>query len=149
MYAKIKQGYLVRSKQSTYCSMAEEFTITTIAVFPTIRPAIIRWWRTLIDRWSVAWATISTAPYTWWGTRGDIKAQAVNVCNEKDHIQIKKKKRNIKRWHKTRSHFICVQQNQSFGFEEHATKNLRGRQILRAVKKLLIHWLIRTGVTSM
>lgn len=73
----------VRSKQSTYCSMAEEFTITTIAVFPTIRPAIIRWWRTLIDRWSVAWATISTAPYTWWGTRGDIKAQAVKVCNKK------------------------------------------------------------------
>ena len=62
----------------TYRSMPKEFTVAAITVFAAVCSTIICRC-TLIDRWGVTWAAISTASYTWGRPRGNIKSRSINV----------------------------------------------------------------------
>lgn len=78
------EGYIGDNQLAvTYCSVAKKFTVATITVFAAVCSTIICWWRTLIDRWSVTWAAISTTAHTRGWPGWHIKPQSINVCKKR------------------------------------------------------------------
>lgn len=78
------EGYIGDNQLAvTYCSVAKKFTVATITVFAAVCSTIICWWRTLIDRWSVTWAAISTTAHTRGRPGWHIKPQSINVCKKR------------------------------------------------------------------